>query len=215
MSSGSGRGRRRIMRSARSSLPTWRKEAFASQRRRFSSRTGGKGVIKALKEKFGAKFLHQRCIIHKDRNIPGASRQESTGKRRHRRFMGALEQNLYEDAKKMLLDFEKWLRAINESAADSLKEALEETLLVHRLGVPLLLRKTLSSTNPIESMFSTVRDCEVNIKRYRGSAMSQRWLASVILYCEKGFRRIKGYDQIAGVVETIGRVQGDAASVAA
>jgi len=96
-----------------------------------------------------------------------------------------------------------------------LKEALEEILMVHRLGVPLLLRKTLSSTNPIESMFSTVRDCEVNIKRYRGSAMSQRWLASVIFYCEKGFKRIKGYDQIAGVVETIERVQGDAVSVAA
>ena len=62
-------------------------------------------------------------------------------------------------------------------------------------------------------MFSTVRDCEVNIKRYRGSAMSQRWLASVILYCEKGFRRIKGYDQIAGVVEAIEREQGDAVSV--
>ena len=30
---------------------------------------GGKGVIKALKERFGVKLLHQRCIIHKDRNI--------------------------------------------------------------------------------------------------------------------------------------------------
>jgi hypothetical protein len=67
----------------------------------------------------------------------------------------------------------------NESAADSLKEALEEILTVHRLNVPPLLRKTLALTNPIESMFSTVRDCEANIKRYRGSAMS-RWLASVI-----------------------------------
>ncbi|MGD0663099.1 MAG: transposase, partial [Syntrophorhabdales bacterium] len=175
---------------------------------------GGKGVIKALKEKFGAQLLHQRCIIHKDRNIQKHLAKKYR-KEAHRRFMGALEQNLYEDAKKMLLDFEKWLRAINESAADSLKEALEEILTVHRLGVPLLLRKTLSSTNPIESMFSTVRDCEVNIKRYRGSAMSQRWLASVILYCEKGFRRIKGYDQIAGVVGTIERVLGDAVSVAA
>ena len=137
---------------------------------------GGKGVIKALKERFGAKLLHQRCIIHKDRNIQRHLAKKYR-KEAHRRFMGALEQNLYEDAKKMLLDFEKWLRGINESAADSLKEALEEILTVHRLNVPLELRKTLSSTNPIENMFSTVRDCEVNIKRYRGSAMSQRWLA--------------------------------------
>jgi len=171
---------------------------------------GGKGVIKALKERFGVKLLHQRCIIHKDRNI-----QRHLAKRyrkeAHRRFMGALEQNLYEDAKAMLLDFEKWLRAINESAADSLKEALEEILTVHRLHCPLELRKTLRSTNPVENMFSTVRDCEVNIKRYRGSAMSQRWLASVIFYCEQGFRRIKGYDQIAGLIEAIEREQGDTA----
>ena len=175
---------------------------------------GGKGVIKALREKFGAKLLHQRCVIHKDRNIQRHLAKKYR-KEAHRRFTQALEQNLYEDAKRILLDLEKWLRAINESAADSLKEALEEILTVHRLCVPLELRKTLRSTNPIENMFSTVRDCEVNIKRYRGSAMSQRWLASVILYCEKGFRRIKGHDQIAGLIDAIGREQGDTVSVAA
>ena len=55
---------------------------------------------------------------------------------------------------------EKWLRGINESVADSLMEAIDEPLTLHRLKVPGLLRKTLYSTNPIESMFSTVRDCE-------------------------------------------------------
>ena len=54
---------------------------------------GGKGVIKALKEKFGAKFLHQRCIIHKDRNIQGHLAKKYR-KEAHRRFMGALEQKL-------------------------------------------------------------------------------------------------------------------------
>ena len=105
-----------------------------------------------------------------------------------------LEQSSYEDARRMLLDTEKWLRGINESAADSLLEATEEILALHRLKIPGLLRKTLHSTNPIESMFSTVRDTEGNIKRYRNSRMMQRWLASVLLYCEKGFNRIKGYD---------------------
>jgi hypothetical protein len=71
-----------------------------------------------------------------------------------------LEQNSYVDAKRMLRDFEQWLRQLNESAADSLKEAFEEILTLHRLKVPALLRKTLHSTNPIESMFYMVRDCE-------------------------------------------------------
>ena len=103
----------------------------------------------------------------------------------------------------MLLEFERWLRGINESAADSLLEAIEEILTLHRLKVPALLRKTLHSTNPIESMFSTVRDCEGNIKRYRGSRMSQRWLAAVCLHCEKGFRRVKGFASIPDVIAAI------------
>ena len=49
------------------------------------------------------------------------------------RFSTALEQNSYKDAKKMLQEFERWLRGINESAADSLLEALEEVLTLHRL----------------------------------------------------------------------------------
>lgn len=61
------------------------------------------------------------------------------------------------------------LPAVNpKSAADSLNEVIEEILTVHRLHVPLELRKTLSSTNPIENMFSTVRDREINIETVPG-----------------------------------------------
>lgn len=163
---------------------------------------GGKGMIKALRDRFGKKLIHQRCTLHKDRNIqrhlPKKYRKEA-----HRLFRIALEQNSYSDARQMLLEMEKWLRGINESAADSLMEAIEDILTLHRLKVPSLLRKTLHSTNPIESMFSTVRDIEGNIKRYRNSAMMQRWLASVLLYSEKGFRRIKGHALIPAVISMI------------
>ncbi len=163
---------------------------------------GGKGILKALKDHFGKKLIHQRCTIHKDRNIQNHLAKKYR-KEAHRRFRTALEQNSYEDARQMLLDMERWLRGMNESAADSLLEAIEEILTLHRLKVPALLRKTLHSTNPIESMFSTVRDAEGNIKRYRNSRMMQRWLASVLLYCEKGFRRIKGYASILDVIRNI------------
>ena len=169
---------------------------------------GGKGIIKALKDRWGKKLIHQRCTIHKDRNI-----QRHLAKRyrkeAHRRFRIALEQTRYPDAKAMLLEFEQWLRGINESAADSLLEAIEEILTLHRLKVSALLRKSLHSTNPIESMFATVRDCEGNIKRYRGSRMSQRWLATVCLYCEKGFKRVKGYASIPHVIAMIEAEQAD------
>ena len=163
---------------------------------------GGTGILKALKERMGSGLVHQRCTIHKDRNI-----QRHLAKRwrqeARRRFRAALEQNSYLDAKRMLKDFEGWLSQINESAAASLREAREEILTLHRLKVPALLRKTLHSTNPIESMFSTVRDCEGNLKRYRGSRMSQRWLGTVLLHCEQGFRTIKGHTGIKQVLAAI------------
>lgn len=57
---------------------------------------GGKGIIKTLKERFGKKLIHQRCTIHKDRNIQRHLAQKYR-KEAHRRFRTALEQNSYED----------------------------------------------------------------------------------------------------------------------
>jgi len=163
---------------------------------------GGSGLIKALKDRFGKKLLHQRCSIHKSRNLQKHLAKKYR-KEAHRKLMNALEQENYTDAKAMLLELEQWLRSKNESAADSLREAFEELLTLQRLKVPALLRKTLMTTNPIESMFSLVRHCERNIKRPRGSKMLQRWLGSVLLYCEQQFHKVKGYQEIDKVIATI------------
>jgi transposase-like protein len=169
---------------------------------------GGKGIIRALKNRFGKDLIHQRCTIHKDRNLqrhlPKRFREEA-----HRRFCRALALKDYEEAKRALDEFEKWLRQINESAADSLLEAKEELLTLHRLEVPHLLRRTLHSTNPIESMFGTVRFCERNVKRHLGSKMSQRWLAAVLLHAEESFRTAKGFKLIPELVERIKREQNE------
>ena len=66
------------------------------------------------------------------------------------------------------------LDRINPCAAHSLQEGLEETLTVHRLGVGERLRRTLSSTNPIESCLSTVERVARNVKRWRGGDQSLR-----------------------------------------
>ncbi|MEX2492634.1 MAG: transposase [Nitrospirales bacterium] len=163
---------------------------------------GGSGLLKALRDRFGNKLVHQRCALHKSRNVQRhlakRYRQEA-----HRRLTIALEQTSYADAKQMLRELERWLQTKNESAAASLREAFEELLTLHRLKVPALLRKTLMSTNPSESMFSLVRHSERHIKRSRGSAMLQRWLGTVLLYCEKQFRRVKGHAEITQVMATI------------
>lgn len=176
---------------------------------------GGSGILKCLRERYGKELIHQRCTIHKDRNIqdhlPKRYRKEA-----HRRYRKALELTRYSEAKVELMSFEKWLREINESAADSLLEASEEILTLHRLQVPKLLRKTLHSTNPIESTFSQVRRAEGNLLRYRGSKMSQRWLGSCLLYAETQFRRVKGNEFITEVIQNIEREhQGETALIAA
>lgn len=163
---------------------------------------GGGGINKTLKRRYGEDLIHQRCTIHKGRNIqahlPKRHRKEA-----HRRFRNALELKVYEDAKAGLLSLEKWLREINESSADSLLEALEEILTLHRLKVPQLLRDTLHSTNPIESVFSQVRRVEKNIQRYRSSKMSRRWLGACLLDAEKHFRKVKGHRSILEVIKNI------------
>lgn len=167
---------------------------------------GGGGIIRALKDRFGEDLIHQRCTIHKDRNLqrhlPKRYRKEC-----HRRFRHALALKDCSEARKALNDLEAWLGEINESAAESLREAKEQLLTLHRLEVPGLLRRTLHSTNPIESMFATVRDCEGNIKRYRSSKMSQRWLGAVLIYAEDHFRTLKGYQAIPEVIRNIKRAR--------
>jgi putative transposase len=171
---------------------------------------GGSGVIKALRNKFGEKLIHQRCTNHKDQNIQKHLAKKYR-KRAHGLFKKALTHFSYGDAKAELLKLEKWLRGVNPSAANSLLEALEEILLLHRLKVPEELRRVLSTTNGIENLFSTTRHREKNLKNYnpnyRGKAvkknLSQRWLATVLLNAESGFRRVKGFEDIAVVIENI------------
>ena len=73
--------------------------------------------------------------------------------------------------------------------------------------MPELLRRTLHSTNAIESMFGTVRFCERNVKHHLGSGMSQRWLAAILLHAEESFKALKGFRLIPEVVERIKRKQ--------
>lgn len=163
---------------------------------------GGKGVIKALRRRFGRKVLHQRCTVHKCRNIcshlPKRYRDEA-----RRRFNRAINMTTYEEAHRELVALHRWLKSINGSAAESLKEGVDELLLLHLLNVPFSLRRSLRSTNAIEGLFSRVRFYEKNIRRYHSSSMAQRWLGTVLLNCERGFRKIKGYQCIKRTMSSI------------
>ena len=90
-------------------------------------------------------------------------------------------------------------------AAASLREGLEETLTVTRLGVRGALKATLASTNPCESMLETVRRTSRNVKRWQTGDMCLRWTAAGMLEAERQFRRVIGYPQLARLVVAVER----------
>ncbi|MBI4824754.1 MAG: hypothetical protein HY805_11100 [Nitrospirae bacterium] len=109
----------------------------------------------------------------------------------------------YANAKESLDLTVKYLERLNPSAAASLREGLEETLTLHKLGVTGLLKKTLSTTNPIESCFSVTRTVTGRVKRWRGGDMVQRWAVAALLMAERKFRRVQGYREIPKLVAVL------------
>ena len=108
------------------------------------------------------------------------------------------------DAAKLALNtLHRELMDLNPSAARSLGEGMEETLTVHRLHVPLQLRKTLASTNVIESAFSIVEQVCKNVKRWHGGDQRERWVGSGLLVAQKQFRRVTGYKQIPALIREL------------
>lgn len=86
---------------------------------------------------------------------------------------------------------------------------------MHRLGVTGLLRKTLSTTNPVESCFSVTRTITGRVKRWNGGDMVQRWAVAALLRAEKKFKRVKGYREIPKLIAALGQKNLDWKEVAA
>ena len=157
---------------------------------------GSKSLRKAIDRVFGERAAVQRCIHHKERNILSYLPQE-----RHlefkRRWKMLHSFNDYSSSEGEYTSLVSWLSRINHAALTSLKEAEKETLTVIKLKVSSLLRRTLSSTNPIESAFSIVRDKVRRVKNWRSSPdQVMRWAAVSLTEAEKKFRAIKGYKDL-------------------
>jgi Transposase, Mutator family len=163
---------------------------------------GGKALTTAVKKYAGESAAIQRCQVHKRRNVPDHltdEQQPAVAKRLNAAY--ALED--YAAAKQALNQLHRELMDLNPSAARSLGEGMEETLTVHRLHVPMQLRKTLASTNVIESAFSIVERVCRNVKRWHDGDQRERWVGSGLLVAQKQFRRITGYKQIPALIREL------------
>jgi putative transposase len=152
---------------------------------------GSKALHAAARRIWGQNAVIQRCQVHKKRNVK-AHVPEKHWPELDRRLGTAYQESDYEAAKQSLEVTAKWLSRINPDAAASLREGLEETLTVVRLGVSVALRRTLATTNPIESALSVTRRVTARVTRWRDGDMRQRWCAAGLLRAEAKFRRVKG-----------------------
>jgi putative transposase len=109
------------------------------------------------------------------------------------------------DARQALYQLHGELNELNPSAAASLMEGLEETLTLHELQVHARLRRSLSSTNGIESSFSVVETICRRVKRWQGRDHRFRWVASAMLYAETRWNRLHGYRHLPLLMHNLQR----------
>ncbi len=156
---------------------------------------GSKALTRGIPAVFGTKAVIHRCRIHKERNVMGhLPDAERTWVRVKLRGGWA---NPDPDAARA--ELERLARALERKhpgAASSLREGLEETLAVTRLGIDGALLKTVFSTNPVESMIEIVREHASNVRRWRDGEMTLRWAAAGMESARSQFRRVKGYRQL-------------------
>jgi transposase-like protein len=160
---------------------------------------GAKALSAAVTAVFGAKAAIQRCTVHKRRNVAEHLPEDQRGWV-DQKLVRALNNP---DAAAGLRDA-KALAALldrkHPGAAASLREGLPDLFTVARLGT-----KTLTSSNPIESMISIARATNRNVTRWRDGQMVLRWTAAGMLNAQRSFRRVKGYKQMPQLVAALRR----------
>ncbi|MCA1652033.1 MAG: IS256 family transposase, partial [Acidobacteria bacterium] len=163
---------------------------------------GSKALRQAVHATFGQAALVQRCQVHKTRNVLEYLSD------RQRPWAQAILRRAYQSAdvktaQRLLLDLARRLETEYPSAAESVREGLDETLTVLTLNLSARLRRSLATTNAAESLLSRTRHVKRNVKRWRGGQMMLRWVAAGVLEAVKGFRRLKGYADMPTLVAAL------------
>jgi putative transposase len=165
---------------------------------------GAKALAAGVREVFGDKALVQRCTLHKRRNVadhlPDKEKAFVDAK-----LVKAFTHPDPDLGLRNARDLATSLERTYPGAAGSLREGLEEMFTVTRLGIDGRLAKTLTTSNPVESMISIARTTNRNVTRWRDGHMVLRWTAAGMLNAERSFRRIKGHKQLPDLVAALHR----------
>lgn len=163
---------------------------------------GSKALRKAVVKAFGTAARVQRCVLHKRRNVAGYL-PEAKRKAIDRRLAGAFAAA---EADKGIAECRRiaaQLKGDHPDAAASLLEGLDEMFTVARLGITGALRRTLTNTNCIESMISTIRTVTARVKNWQDGDMKKRWIATGMIEAQRNFRRVRGHTNMPNLVAAI------------
>lgn len=164
---------------------------------------GGKALYRAVRAVFGKHALIQRCQEHKKRNVLDALPQIKRVSVK-RTLNEAFHTDDHARAKRMLENLARSLEEQHPGAAASLREGLEDLLTVKELGLGgSKLERTLSTTNLIENLIGQVRHLSGRVKRWKSGKMILRWSAAGVLDAERGFRRLKGYEEMSKLIAAL------------
>ena len=165
-------------------------------------REGSKALRKAVRDLFGVVALVQRCQVHTLRNVldhvPERQRTWATAIL-HRASRSADVGT----ARRLLTDLARRRATDHPSAAESVREGLDETLTVLGLNLPDTLRRSLTTTTAAESLISRTRHVKRTVKRWRGGQMVVRWVAAGVLEAVKAFRRLTGHQAMPQLVAAL------------
>lgn len=155
---------------------------------------GAKGFRKAISLVFGNQAVIQRCQWHKRENVLSyfAKDQQMHWKTQ---LQSAWALSDYQKARTELEALSKSLEKENRSAANSLREGLEETLTLHRLKMTEFGR-SFSTTNCIENINSLVEKTTRNVKRWTNSLQRHRWVAASLLEAEQRMRKVDNFQRL-------------------
>lgn len=170
---------------------------------------GSKALGAAVERVWGSAAVVQRCRLHKIRNVR-AYVPDQLWPEVHQRLRDAYAEPDYANAKRHLETTARWLERVAPAAAHSLREGLDDTLTITRLALPRPLRRSLMSTNIVESPFGRLRSTARRVTRWRGD-MRLRWCIAGLLEAERTFNRIGGANLIAKLIDAIDRSQETAA----
>lgn len=163
---------------------------------------GSKALAAAVRRTFGDQAVIQRCIEHKIRNVQDYLHREERVwvTRVMRKAWRRTDVTL---ARKELEALARRLEETNIDAARSLREGLEETLTIQRLGVGQVLARTLRTTNALESMNEIIRTRTRNVKHWQNGDMRERWVAAAMLEAESQFKRVQGCRELPALARTL------------